>query len=98
VNINQEKQVLHIFAQKEKNTTNIDTQQLVIQIPAKENECKSPTLLVCSSNTNSNNEVDVFTVTLDDLMHQIRQNYANDQEALQRFSYYLVLKAKKIST
>lgn len=98
MNINQQKQVLHIFSHKDKNTTNSDTQQLVIQIPAKENECENPALLVCSPKLGSKDECEVVTATLDDIMDQIKQNYADDREALQRFSYYLVLKAKELSS
>lgn len=97
MSINQEKDLLYYFSQNRENIINNDTHQLVLQIPSDENECESPTLLVCSANTNSDKEYDLFTARLDDMMNQVKDNYANDAQALQRFSYYLVLKAKEMS-
>lgn len=94
---NQEKDILYIFSKNEDNIINNDSHQLVLQIPSDENECQSPTLLMCSAKANSDKEYDLCTTTLDDMLNQVKENYANDTEALQRFSYYLVLKAKEMS-
>ena len=71
---------------------------MVLQIPSKENACEEPTLLVCSSDGMTQEGVDdIFTLGLDELFSQLKQDYAEDPEALKRFSYYLVLKAKELS-
>ena len=52
---------------------------------------------MCSATANVDGEYNLFATSLDDMIKQVKENYANDPEALQRFSYYLVLKAKEIS-
>ena len=95
MNLNQEKD---IFDDHSLNNENIGTSQVVLHIPSDENECDLPTLLVCSSKANLPiSENNLYTSTLDDLIQQVKENYANDPQALQRFSYYLVLKAQEIS-
>lgn len=90
VSISQQDNYLKVFSSND--------QQLVLQIPSNDNHCELPTLLVCTPNSDSSDDCELLMTTLDDLMTQVKLTYGNDAEALQRFSYYLVLKAKEMST
>ena len=70
---------------------------MVLQIPSESNTCEEPTLLVCAGDETVSGLDEIFTVTIDNLFSQLKQDYAEDPEALKRFSYYLVLKAKELS-
>ena len=77
---------------------NSDKNQAVLQIPSSENECEIPSLLISAESDNSNSvESKLFVTDLDSIFDQVKSNYANDTDALKRFSYYLVLKAKELS-
>jgi len=97
VSYNQEKAIFDGHSANDDCVVGENTDQVVLHIPSTENECENPTLFVCSSGGNQVGENKLVTTALDDLLLQVKESYANDPHALQRFSYYLVLKAKEIS-
>ena len=69
----------------------------VVQIPSYDNDCDTPTLLVGPDDAEFfSTEDDHSAVQLDELLNQVQEYYSHDPEALNRFSYYLLLKAQEI--
>ena len=69
----------------------------VLQIPSYDNDCSAPTLLVGPDDAEFfSADDDTSAVQLDEVLSQVQEYYSHDPEALNRFSYYLLLKAQEI--
>lgn len=69
----------------------------VLQIPSYDNDCNVPTLLVGPDDAEFfGAEDEISSVQLDKVLSQVQECYSHDPEALNRFSYYLLLKAQEI--
>ena len=69
----------------------------VLQIPSYDNDCNAPTLLVGPDDAEFFcAEEEISAIQLDEVLSQVQECYSHDPEALNRFSYYLLLKAQEI--
>ena len=63
-----------------------------LQIPNASESIDSPVLVVAGDVSDTD-----FKISLDEIFSQVSQRYQGDSEALQRFSFYLLLQAKEFA-